>query len=429
MIPISRKRFEWLQAQTAAWRERGLIDEATAVQILAVYDVEASQRAGMQAIVLMAILMCGVGLLLLIGYNWTDIPRTAKLAIIFAGVVAAFGGSAIAYARRHPVVGEALAVAGTLIYGNAIWLIAQVLHISGHFPDAFLWFAIGCAVCAWLVESAAIGVEAALLIAVWVGVEESFTLSSFLFLEFAALSGIVVVLAYRLRSPYVVWTSVLAGVVWILRSVDTLDGIAAFGAMGMYACALYAIGGWHAAGDVLRRAWRQAGLATLCLALVPLMITDLHRHPGTPVSSWPFAIFLVLLSLIGLSIAVRRDRTRVDLAVLLVAVVTLIWTMVSIYSTYTHDLAIASTEAFLFSGLALAVGVALVRTALRGGTFGDLALGVLFMLTFLIVRWLSVIQNLLWSGLLLVATGAGLLLVARLWRQRDRTLAAAGRLS
>ena len=44
----------------------------------------------------------------------------------------------------------------------------------------------------------------------------------------------------------------------------------------------------------------------------------------------------------------------------------------------------------------------------------------LFGLAFLIVRWTSVIENLLWSGLLLLVTGGGLLFVARQWLRRDR---------
>jgi len=51
---------------------------------------------------------------------------------------------------------------------------------------------------------------------------------------------------------------------------------------------------------------------------------------------------------------------------------------------------------------------------------------VVFGLAFLIVRWTSVLENLLWSGLLLLIAGGGLLYIARLWLHRDRT-ALAGR--
>ena len=50
------------------------------------------------------------------------------------------------------------------------------------------------------------------------------------------------------------------------------------------------------------------------------------------------------------------------------------------------------------------------------GDGGDDAVGVLFGLGFLIVRWISLIDNLLWSGLILIAASAGLFAVARAWR-------------
>ena len=107
---------------------------------------------------LLGALMFGIGVLLLIGYNWARLPVNGKIAIIMSSVALAFGGSAVTYARQHRLAGEILAFIGVLLYGNAIWLIAQVLHIRGNFPDAFMWWAIGALVCAWLVRSRVIGV-------------------------------------------------------------------------------------------------------------------------------------------------------------------------------------------------------------------------------------------------------------------------------
>jgi hypothetical protein len=59
----------------------------------------------------------------------------------------------------------------------------------------------------------------------------------------------------------------------------------------------------------------------------------------------------------------------------------------------------------------------------------DLVFGVLFTMAFLIVRWVSLVNDMLLSGLLLLATGAGLLFLARLWRGRDRASASARRSS
>jgi hypothetical protein len=69
--------------------------------------------------------------------------------------------------------------------------------------------------------------------------------------------------------------------------------------------------------------------------------------------------------------------------------------------------------------MALAMSVTLIRNALRSNRTSDLVFGLLFGLAFVLVRWASVLENLLWSGLFLLVAGGGLLVVARLWLRRD----------
>ena len=123
------------------------------------------------------------------------------MLIIMASVALAFAASAVAVARQHRLAGETLAFIGVLLHGNAIWLIAQVLHIRGNFPDAFMWWAIGALACAWLVGSRAIAVTAALLVFIWVVRRRSI-------FERPTISFVVVLvatmaLAYKQKSPLV----------------------------------------------------------------------------------------------------------------------------------------------------------------------------------------------------------------------------------
>jgi hypothetical protein len=82
-----------------------------------------------------------------------------------------------------------------------------------------------------------------------------------------------------------------------------------------------------------------------------------------------------------------------------------------------------------FSVLALALSVSLIRKALMDNTGMHLTFGVLFGLAFLLVRWASLIDSMLWSGLMLLGASAGFFAVARLWRDRDRHPIAEGTLS
>jgi hypothetical protein len=80
----------------------------------------------------------------------------------------------------------------------------------------------------------------------------------------------------------------------------------------------------------------------------------------------------------------------------------------------------------LFNVAALAIAVSLIRMAVRTDRPADLAFGVLFALGFLIVRWIDLIDNMLWSGLILIAASVGLFAVARAWRYRVRPVARSG---
>ncbi len=90
-------------------------------------------------------LLVAAGLLYLIGYNWELLPKAAKLALVF-GIWIALHGAGWALAEHpgtHPRVGRALTLLGVLAFGGAIGLVAQIYHLSSHYPNAILvWWAL-----------------------------------------------------------------------------------------------------------------------------------------------------------------------------------------------------------------------------------------------------------------------------------------------
>lgn len=417
---ISSRQLAWLERESHDWREAGAIGEEARRLILGRYSVESAERRGIIAMILVAVAMCSVGLLLLIGYNWDQIPRAAKLTLVIGAVIAAFGASAAAYARERPVAGQTLAVLGTLLYGNAIWLVAQVLHIQGRDPDAFLWWGLGVLACAWLVRSTWVGAEGAALVLIWVFVEGTFTARhgySFLLIWPLAIAA-----AYSLRSPLMLRIAAPAAALWVfLGGMGASHSAFWDGGIALTACALYGVGRWHEEDSPMRDAWEASGLVTLLLAFIPLMITTVHREMKPGNVDFATAAIAIAAAAAAFAASFRRARGAVDRAVLAVAAATLVWAVASwsgTPGTAAGGFAIASTV--LFSILALLMSVSLVRTALLTSEISDLAAGIAFALLFLAIRWASVIENMLWSGVLMLSAGAGLLLVARLWRRRPR---------
>jgi uncharacterized membrane protein len=430
---ISRAQAAWLQAQTSKWVNAGLMDAGAREKILSLYRSESAERHGMLALILLGALMFGIGVLLLIGYNWTRIPINGKVAMLLGSVALAFGASAAGFAKRRPVVGETLAAIGVLLFGNAIWLIAQVLHIRGNFADGFLWWAVGALASAALVRSRAIGVGAAVLVGVWVlaaghTVERPVAL-------FLVIWASTVLLAYRLPSPIMIRVAAFTAAAWVAWIPDRLQSASvSVGAAALMGCAFHAAGSWHRASSVMGRAWQTAGLTILVLAFLPLLMT--HMHDGSEVFDvrWASLRIVPVLLLAALSPLLRGIASRTgqeaprsyaaDWTVIVTAVALAAW-MALMAAGFTGRPAWTRSVTIGFSVLALALSVSLIRKALRTDTTGNLVFGVFFALAFLLVRWASLIDSMLWSGLMLLVASAGFFAIAKLWRDRERRSASA----
>jgi uncharacterized membrane protein len=408
-------RLTWLRSESSRWVSDGIIDLPAREKILAGYADDTRPHRGTLALILMAVVMCGVGVLLVIGYNWQRIGPAVKIALVMTAVAAAFAASAFAYTRRHHTAGEVLAFAGTLLFGNGIWLIAQALHIQGHFPDGFLWFAVGSLLCAWLIGSRAIGVQAAILLGVWIAGEG--TVFPRPIYAFLVLWPAAIWVCYQVRSPVMLRILALGAGLWVLVSnVRPGHSIGWSGAVALAGCALYAAGRWHAQDRPLGNAWRTAGLAVVLAGFIPLMTGHLggRSAPGFD----PGVVITALVAAAALSVAARMV-SPVDWTIAISVVLTAAWTLALRLGGFPEAAWRGTAAKVLFSALALALSVSLIRNALRSNRTSDLVFGLLFGLAFVVVRWASVLENLLWSGLFLLIAGGGLLFVARLWLRRD----------
>jgi uncharacterized membrane protein len=429
---LSRSKSSWLDAQSSAWVSEGLIDEASRNRILQSYEVESAERRSLLALMLLGALMFGIGVLLLIGYNWDRVPVNGKVAIIMSSVALAFAASAIAFARRHRMAGETLAFTGVLLYGNAIWLIAQVLHIRGNFPDAFMWWAIGALVSAWLVRSQIIGVGAALLVFIWIGAAASQTFDRPT-VSFIAIAGAAIVLAYEQKSRLTLAFAAIAAIAWACWVPERAQsGIVSVGVAALMGCAYYAIGAWHRPTNPMGQAWETTGLVALFVFLVPLLMTDFHYKDPRYVVSWRDVVVILPWLLAAGSLALRlvtrpkfesntgaARSVPADLAVLATSICIAVWLGLQAAGVPGGQLwKYAAT--LTFSILALLLSTSFIHKALRFDNASALTFGVCFGLAFLLVRWGSLIDSMLWSGLMLLGASAAFFGIARLWRYRDR---------
>lgn len=192
----------WLRAEIAQWLREGLISDEQARRLYERYPDTAVMRherpRARSVFASLGAMMLGLGIILLMAYNWEAMHRYSKLAVIFGGF--ALSHLAALALRSQPRLSQALHLLGTMIFGAALWLIAQIYHIDRHYPDAFMFWSLAALLMAWLLPSVGQAMLAVLLISCW-------TLSEVVDFERLHLQGSVLLLlgvlplAHILRSP------------------------------------------------------------------------------------------------------------------------------------------------------------------------------------------------------------------------------------
>jgi len=168
------KKVRWLMDEIDRWTAEGLVSPEQAGRLRARYPKPAEGPPwGLLVFACAGAIVIGLGIILLFAYNWDDIPKFGKLALIFGAIIGTHIGG-LALLRKggwQMKLGEAFSLLGTMFYGSAIWLIAQIYHIDEHYPNGFLIWALGALALAWILESTPQALLAAVLFTIWGGTE------------------------------------------------------------------------------------------------------------------------------------------------------------------------------------------------------------------------------------------------------------------
>lgn len=151
-----------VNADIERWAAAGLIDAATAAALRR--DVEAHARRSFSfgtVLAMMAALLFGAALLIFVAANWQAVPRLARLAGLFAVILAGYVGGALAKNRGHATFGEALWIVAAAAFGGGIALVGQMYHLAGSESSAVLTWGAGTALAAAALRSGPLTVAAA----------------------------------------------------------------------------------------------------------------------------------------------------------------------------------------------------------------------------------------------------------------------------
>lgn len=312
------------------WAKSGFLTAEHAQQILAFEQ----QRAGggipylTLALSMLGALLLGSGVISFFAANWQWLPKLAKLALLFGGMWAAYGLAGYLLGRgARPLVGQALLLLGVILFGANIWLVAQIYHISSHFPDGVLMWATGALLAGYLLHSHAALSAAVLLGILWTGMEGlAFDRSvhwPYLIFWAACLPPIV-----RFRWRLAAHGAAVGILFWSGSTVFHIEWVGRGGIL--YVAQLYFLVYLAAfiAGMLMERAARAAELAGLVrryagtaalAALFVLTFPQLHRQSGwwsagneiahARPTIWAIATAVALVIVVGLGWQHRRLDT------------------------------------------------------------------------------------------------------------------------
>jgi uncharacterized membrane protein len=168
-----------LKQEIEIWLRENLITPEQRDRILARYELlkQAEEKAGpgklVTTITILGSILIGVGVILFIAANWSEIPRWGKLGIIFSSMSVGYGlGFYLRYERgNYPKVGASLILLGSFIFGAGIFLIAQIYHITVHYPNGPLLWGLGVLPLAYLLGFRTILTLAVIDLLIWLGME------------------------------------------------------------------------------------------------------------------------------------------------------------------------------------------------------------------------------------------------------------------
>lgn len=146
-------------AQANALRERYPVEDVTAWGRIILSSIGA--------------VIIGLGVILFFAYNWADMHKFLKLAVVL-GSVALAHGAGLYFSRQvstNDSLKEGCYLLGTMLFGSGIWLVSQIYHIDDHYPNGIFAWGIGALLLAWAAPSVIQGLMAVVLITAWAMIE------------------------------------------------------------------------------------------------------------------------------------------------------------------------------------------------------------------------------------------------------------------
>ena len=141
-----RKKIEWLLGELPGLKEKGILNQESADSLHKYYQAIMPPKTNFQQLVILffgilSATLIGAGIILIIAYNWDDIPRHIRAGMAFIPLLLAAGfGWYTLQKDKSAAWRESAAILTALTSAAAIALISQTYQLGGTLKDfLFVW--------------------------------------------------------------------------------------------------------------------------------------------------------------------------------------------------------------------------------------------------------------------------------------------------
>lgn len=433
-MTTAKNHHNWLRQEIERWIAEGVIDVSQGVALHQRYPEEEEETSwGRLLFSVLGAVIFGLGIILFFAYNWSAIPKFAKLGVVFGSLLLAHGlGLYYTLARQgNQSMSEGMHTIGTMLFGAGIWLIAQIYHLDEHYPTALLVWGTAALTLSWALPSIAQAVITLFLFCLW-SAFEVYDFGDSNYIGPGVVFFAVLPLAWYLRSRVLLFFTLVALFVQLVISTLQLDGAITFYLVFFLACFCIMLSSWMPrlsfpeGSRVLRVVGYLVYLAMLYSITFSELLYELPTlYPAAPYAQWVVtsAGIAVLIAWLATLVAGHwrgneplsmLANCQVALSAALLLLLFLHWLPLPVWALV-----------LVFNSLFIAHCIVVIVLGARRVSARQVSLGCIMLVAILGARFTDLFDSLLLRSLMFVVLGASLFAVSQLYARYSK----AGRLA
>ncbi|MBI4979282.1 MAG: DUF2157 domain-containing protein [Spirochaetes bacterium] len=426
-VKLKRSFVNRLFAELPSLIASNVISAAVADDIRRYYETRASGERRNTVFVVFGIVgsvLVGLGIILLIAYNWSAMTKAVKTVFAFALLAAGIGVSGFAYFTRRDSAAWRES-AGTLLFliiGAVLALIGQIYHLPSDTGAFMLTWVLLAVPVVYMLDASAPAVLYIAGITGWAGIAQSEGGHALLFWPLAAVIAWHFIRHFRenpfsVRSAFIAWSYALAACVSIGVSLEKVIPGLWIIIYSSYFAVLFLIGGiWLSEAPTI---WQRPFyiIGSVGVSLLSLVFTfkecwhnvgiGFYRSGGKfhPVAAITDYILVAGLTLLAVYLFIVSIRKRKDIAVILFGLFPVIAAgcyLLAMYRLPFHP-------AWVFNLYACAIGVAAIISGIRGMRQGIVNGGMLIIAVLIFMRFIDMDLSILARAIVFLVIGCAFL--------------------